>query len=39
MDEHLDWMTTRQIKPGMLTDFERAWRPYTPVFGSAATVH
>jgi hypothetical protein len=20
-------MTTRQIKPGTLTDFERAWRP------------
>jgi len=21
------WMTTRRIKPGTLTDFERAWRP------------
>jgi heme-degrading monooxygenase HmoA len=27
MDEHFVWMTTRQIKPGTLTDFERAWRP------------
>lgn len=29
MDEHFVWMTTRQIKPGSLTDFERAWRPDT----------
>lgn len=29
MDEHFVWMTTRQIKPGRLTDFERAWRPDT----------
>jgi heme-degrading monooxygenase HmoA len=27
MDEHFVWMTTRQIKPGTLADFERAWRP------------
>jgi len=29
MDEHFVWMTTRRIKPGTLTDFERAWRPGT----------
>ena len=29
MDEHFVWMTTRQIKPSALTDFERAWRPDT----------
>jgi len=29
MEEHFVWMTTRQIKPGTLTDFERAWRPET----------
>jgi heme-degrading monooxygenase HmoA len=29
MEEHFVWMTTRQIKPGTLTDFERAWRPDT----------
>jgi len=29
MDEHFVWMTTRQIKPGMLADFEQAWRPDT----------
>ena len=29
MEEHFVWMTTRQIKPGMLTEFERAWRPDT----------
>jgi len=29
MDEHFVWMTTRQIKPGMLAEFERAWRPDT----------
>jgi heme-degrading monooxygenase HmoA len=29
MEEHFVWMTTRQIKPGTLTDFERAWRPHT----------
>lgn len=27
--EHFVWMTTRQIKAGALTDFERAWRPDT----------
>ncbi len=27
MDEYFVWMTTRQIKPGRLTDIERAWRP------------
>jgi heme-degrading monooxygenase HmoA len=27
MEEHFVWMTTRRIKPGTLTDFERAWRP------------
>jgi heme-degrading monooxygenase HmoA len=27
MEEHFVWMTTRQIKPGTLADFERAWRP------------
>ena len=29
MKEHFVWMTTRKIKPGTLTDFERAWRPDT----------
>jgi heme-degrading monooxygenase HmoA len=29
MDEHFVWMTTRRIKPGTLTEFERAWRPGT----------
>ena len=29
MQEHFVWMTTRQIQPGMLADFERAWRPGT----------
>jgi hypothetical protein len=29
MEEHFVWMTTRQVKPGTLTDFERAWRPHT----------
>ena len=29
MQEHFVWMTTRQIKPGTLADFERAWRPDT----------
>ena len=29
MEEHFVWMTTRRIKPGTLTDFERAWRPDT----------
>ena len=29
MEEHFVWMTIRQIKPGTLTDFERAWRPDT----------
>jgi heme-degrading monooxygenase HmoA len=27
MDEYIVWMTTRRIKPGKLTEFERAWRP------------
>ena len=27
MGEYYVWMTTRRIKPGMRTDFERAWRP------------
>ena len=27
MEEHFVWMTTRRIKLGALTDFERAWRP------------
>jgi heme-degrading monooxygenase HmoA len=27
MEEHFVWMTTRRIKPGTLTEFERAWRP------------
>jgi heme-degrading monooxygenase HmoA len=27
--EHFVWMTTRRITPGMLTEFERAWRPDT----------
>ena len=27
MEEHFVWMTTRQIKPGTLSEFERAWRP------------
>jgi heme-degrading monooxygenase HmoA len=29
MEEHFVWMTTRQIKPGTLAAFERAWRPDT----------
>jgi heme-degrading monooxygenase HmoA len=29
MEEYFVWMTTRRIKPGTLTDFERAWRPDT----------
>ena len=27
MEEHVVWMTTRRIRPGTLTEFERAWRP------------
>jgi heme-degrading monooxygenase HmoA len=27
MEEHFVWMTTRQIRPGSLADFVRAWRP------------
>jgi heme-degrading monooxygenase HmoA len=27
--EHFVWMTTWQIQPGTLADFERAWRPGT----------
>lgn len=29
MEEYFVWMTTRRIKPGTLTEFERAWRPDT----------
>ena len=29
MEEHFVWMTTRQIEPGTLSGFERAWRPDT----------
>jgi hypothetical protein len=29
VEEHFVWMTTRQIEPGTLTDFERACRPGT----------
>jgi heme-degrading monooxygenase HmoA len=29
MEEHFVWMTTRQVGPGTLADFERAWRPDT----------
>src|SRR5437773_12280763 len=29
MEAHFVWMTTRQIQPGTLADFERAWRPGT----------
>jgi hypothetical protein len=28
-EEHVVWMTTRQLMPGTLADFERAWRPDT----------
>ncbi len=34
MEEHLVWMTTRQIKPGTLSGFERAWRPDTHPAGT-----
>jgi heme-degrading monooxygenase HmoA len=27
MEDTFVWMTTRQIKPGTLADFERIWRP------------
>ncbi|WP_455354013.1 hypothetical protein [Streptomyces sp. SYSU K217416] len=27
MEEQFVWMTTRRIAPGVLEDFERAWRP------------
>jgi len=30
MEEHFVWMTPRQIKPGTLAAFERAWRPACP---------
>ena len=33
MEEHFVWMTTRQIRPGTLTQFERAWRPDPPPEG------
>ena len=29
VEEHFVWMTTRQLKPGTLAEFERAWRPDT----------
>ena len=29
MEEHFVWMTTRQLKPGTLAEFEQAWRPDT----------
>jgi len=29
MEEHYVWVTTRQIRPGTLADFERSWRPGT----------
>jgi heme-degrading monooxygenase HmoA len=29
VEEYFVWMTTRQLKPGMLAEFERAWRPDT----------
>ena len=29
VEEHVVWMTTRQLKAGTLADFERAWRPDT----------
>jgi heme-degrading monooxygenase HmoA len=29
MEEHFVWMTTRQIRPGTLAEFEQAWRPDT----------
>jgi hypothetical protein len=29
VEEYFVWMTTRQIRPGTLADFERAWRPDT----------
>jgi heme-degrading monooxygenase HmoA len=35
MEEHFVWMTTRQIKPGTLADFERVWRPDTYAYWSA----
>jgi heme-degrading monooxygenase HmoA len=25
--EHFTWVTSRRIKPGTLSDFERVWRP------------
>lgn len=27
MEEHFVWVTTRRLQPGMLEEFERAWRP------------
>ncbi len=29
VEEHFVWMTTRRIRPGVLADFEGAWRPGT----------
>ncbi len=28
-EEHFVWTTTRRVKPGVLAEFERAWRPGT----------
>ena len=28
IEDHFVWMTTRRIKPGRLTEFERAWGPH-----------
>jgi heme-degrading monooxygenase HmoA len=33
MEEYFVWMTTRQIRPGTLADFERSWRPDTRAEG------
>ncbi|MFF0133780.1 hypothetical protein ACFYTG_50485 [Streptomyces mirabilis] len=27
MEERFVWITTRRLRPGILEDFERAWRP------------
>jgi heme-degrading monooxygenase HmoA len=29
MEEHFVWMTIRRVSPGILGEFERAWRPDT----------
>ncbi|MCP3818760.1 hypothetical protein NLX86_11735 [Streptomyces sp. A3M-1-3] len=33
MEEQFVWMTTRRIAPGVLGEFERAWRPDSPPQG------